>query len=56
VPTCEHSINEPNEAVTAEAIFERAGSLHVQGKLDQAEQLYRAILRADRTHVGRCTI
>jgi tetratricopeptide (TPR) repeat protein/glycosyltransferase involved in cell wall biosynthesis len=45
-------INQPNETVTAEAVFEQAGSLHVQGKLDQAEQLYRAILRYDANHIG----
>jgi protein O-GlcNAc transferase len=52
VPACGHSIDQPNTAVTAEAVFEQAGSLHVQGKLDQAEQLYRAILQRDRNHVG----
>jgi Flp pilus assembly protein TadD/glycosyltransferase involved in cell wall biosynthesis len=45
-------INQPNETVTAEAVFEQAGSLHVQGKLDQAEQLYRTILTFDPNHIG----
>jgi protein O-GlcNAc transferase len=52
VPACEHSTDQPNKVVPAEAVFEQAGSLHVQGKLDQAEQLYRAILKDDREHIG----
>jgi hypothetical protein len=45
-----------NESVSVEAAFEQAGSLHMQGKLDQAEQLYRAIMQTDAPISGRCTI
>jgi protein O-GlcNAc transferase len=49
VPAFEYSID---NAITAEAVFEQAGSLHLRGELDGAEQLYRAILQKDRNHVG----
>jgi Flp pilus assembly protein TadD/glycosyltransferase involved in cell wall biosynthesis len=45
-------INQPNETVTAEEMFEQAGSLHVQGQLDEAERLYRTILTYDPDHIG----
>ena len=45
-------MNQPNAAVAAEEIFQQAAALHEQGTLDQAEQLYRAILWRDEDHLG----
>src|ERR1700681_4643919 len=47
-----YSIEQRSEAASVEAIFAQAGLLHAQGKLHQAEHLYRAILNGDRTHVA----
>src|SRR5437667_3886055 len=52
VPARQQSTNRPSETVSLEVAFEQAGSLHVQGRLDQAEPLYRAILQAEGTHIG----
>jgi protein O-GlcNAc transferase len=38
--------------LSLEAAFEQAGSLHMQGKLQQAEQIYRAILQVGPAHIG----
>jgi protein O-GlcNAc transferase len=51
-PPRQQSTSQPSETVSVEAVFEQAGSLHLQRKFDQAEQLYRAILQTDRTHIG----
>jgi tetratricopeptide (TPR) repeat protein len=52
VPPRQQSTEQLGAAVSVETGFEQARSLHAQGKLDQAEQLYRAVLQADRTHIG----
>jgi protein O-GlcNAc transferase len=44
--------NQPNEANAVEQVFQRAVALHEQGELDQAEQLYRAVLKNDLNNVG----
>jgi len=49
-------MNQPNPAVASEEIFQQAVAVHEQGKLDQAEQLYRTILSGDRVTSARCTI
>jgi protein O-GlcNAc transferase len=40
------------EVIDVGAAFELACSLHMQGQLDRAEQLYRAVLQRERTHIG----
>jgi len=50
--TQQQSPDQPGETVAAEAVFERAGSLHAQGDLEQAAQLYFAVLKEDPNHVG----
>jgi intracellular septation protein len=45
-------IDQPSPAVAAEEVFQQAAALHEQGKLEQAEQLYRAILSGDGDHLG----
>ena len=45
-------MKQPDPAVAREEIFEQAVALHEQGKRDQAEQLYRAVLTGDRDHLG----
>ena len=52
VPPRHQSTDQPGAAVSIEAEFEQGVSLHVQGKLDQAERLYRAVIQADGTHIG----
>lgn len=52
LPGQDYSTLVPSEAVSVETAFERAGLLHEQGKFDQAEQLYQAILQIDPDHVG----
>jgi protein O-GlcNAc transferase len=47
-----HAPNQSNDPALVEQVFEQAGSLHVQGRLDEAERLYRAILQADGNHLG----
>ncbi|MGC2201977.1 MAG: tetratricopeptide repeat protein [Stellaceae bacterium] len=51
-PPRHQATDQPGAAASIEAQFEQGVSLHVQGKLDQAEQLYRAVLQADGTHIG----
>jgi protein O-GlcNAc transferase len=51
-PARRQSTNRPSETVSVETAFEQAGLLHTRGKLDHAEQVYRAILQYDRTHIG----
>ena len=41
-----------NKSVAPEEIFHRAVALHEQGKLDQAEQLYRAALQENPNNIG----
>jgi protein O-GlcNAc transferase len=41
-----------NEDVSADTAFEQAGRLHTEGKFDEAEQLYRAILECYPHHFG----
>jgi len=38
--------------VAAEQKFEQAGASHMQGRLDEAERLYRAALQLDPDHIG----
>jgi predicted O-linked N-acetylglucosamine transferase (SPINDLY family) len=45
-------MGEPSRAVSAEEMFLQAVALHEEGKLHQAEQLYRAILIGDQDHLG----
>jgi tetratricopeptide (TPR) repeat protein len=52
VPPRHYSTDGPSETLSVEPAFDQAGSLHVQSKFDQAEQLYRAILQVDPNHVG----
>src|SRR5262245_63213872 len=52
VPPLQQSASQPGEGVSVDAVFKQAGSLHVRGQLDHAEQLYRAILTVDPTHIG----
>jgi tetratricopeptide (TPR) repeat protein len=52
LPGQDYSTLVPSEAVSVETAFERAGLLHEQGKFDQAEQLYQAILQIDPDHVS----
>jgi len=40
------------ERLTLQQAFERAVNCHQQGRLDEAERLYRAVLQADGTHMG----
>ena len=40
------------ERLTVQQAFDRAVALHQQGRLGDAEQLYRAVLRADAGHTG----
>jgi protein O-GlcNAc transferase len=46
------STSQPSETGTLEQVFVQAGSLHAQGRLDQAEGLYKAILEVDQDHLG----
>jgi tetratricopeptide (TPR) repeat protein len=43
---------EPEQKLTVPQAFGAATSLHRQGRLREAEQVYRAILQLDRNHVG----
>jgi Flp pilus assembly protein TadD len=45
-------MDQPSRAVAAEEVFQQAMALHKQGKLTQAEKLYRAILSGDGDHLG----
>jgi tetratricopeptide (TPR) repeat protein len=45
-------MDEPARPVAAEQAFRQAEALHSQGKLKQAEKLYRAILSGDAGHLG----
>ncbi|MGC2201669.1 MAG: tetratricopeptide repeat protein [Stellaceae bacterium] len=44
--------SQPSPAFAAEEVFYQAVALHEQGRLEEAEQLYRAILRGDEDHLG----
>ena len=44
--------HEPTETAPPEEVFRRATALHEQGSLDQAEQLYRAILHGNPNDLG----
>lgn len=41
-----------NDPASKEAFFERATALHGESRLDEAESLYRAILKADPANIG----
>jgi intracellular septation protein len=45
-------MDQPGRSVAAEEAFRQAAALHIQGKLKQAEKLYRAILNGDAGHLG----
>src|SRR5690349_5627504 len=45
-------MDQPCQAVAAEEAFRQAEALHRQGKLKQAEKVYRAILSGDGGHLG----
>jgi Tfp pilus assembly protein PilF len=44
--------NETDRARAAEEPFQRAVEAHEQGRLEQAEQLYRAVLGGEPEHLG----
>src|SRR5580700_1950527 len=41
-----------SEQLTLQQAFQQAVAFHQQGRLDDAERLYRAVLRADASHFG----
>jgi cytochrome c-type biogenesis protein CcmH/NrfG len=41
-----------NDLASKEAFFERATALHGENRLDEAESLYRAILKVDPADIG----
>jgi len=52
VPSRQRSTDQPSETISVDALFEQAGSLHAQGKLDRARQLYLAVLQENPEHIG----
>jgi Flp pilus assembly protein TadD len=52
LPDEHYAVHVPSKTVSIEETFDRAGSLHAQDELDQAEQLYCAILQSDPNHIG----
>ena len=46
------SAGSDSDNMPADQAFEQAGAFHMQGKLDEAERLYRAVLQVMPDHIG----